>query len=1336
MAKEVVRNWIARVLAVGCAAQMIGVATLAQGAERQTLRGHVPAAVARLQALANLPGNTNLHLAIGLPLRNPAGLASFLQQLYDPASPNYHRYLTPEQFAAAYGPSDADYAAVRAFAEANGLTVTRAHPNRVLLDVSGLATNIEKAFGVVLRVYQHPTENRRFFAPDREPSVPAGLRILDISGLSDYGRPKPKIRFGKPTPVFNAGTGPFGNYMGYDFRNAYLPGYTLIGSGQAVGLLQFDGYLASDIQLYEAQAGLPDVPLENVLLDGFDGAPTGTGGEVEVSLDIEMSISMAPGLSKVIVYMAGPFGLQNDILNRMATDNAAKQLSCSWGWIGGPDATTEQIFLQMAAQGQSFFDASGDSDAFLPGQVDDPSYPGSPSSSPNITQVGGTTLTTGANGSWSSEQVWNWGLSDPLYYDGVGSSGGISSYYTIPSWQQGISMTANGGSTTFRNIPDVALTADNVFVIADNGTEYPGTGGTSCAAPLWAGFTALVNEVAAANNRPPVGFLNPALYTIGKGAGYNSDFHDIKTGNNTWSQSTNLFKAVTGYDLCTGWGTPNGINLITALGGPLPRSGFLTLSVSPASGSALISGSTQPIFATVNDVYSVTNATVTAVVTGATNLNLTLHDDGQAPDSKANDGIYSTQLQVPGTSGSLVVTLVANATNEVGATNVVYYDIVTPPPNDYFTNATKVPVSGAVYSANNRTATIETGEPHHDGDATAAGSLWWLWSSGTATNVLVDLSGSRVDNVVAVYTGSTLALLQSVAATNSSLGQHRPAYLTFNAQANTPYHIAVASANSSSLGSLRVRILPGGQIDTNLPAVVVTSPLSGVTVSRNSIVLAGTAVDPAPNSSGVNAVLVTPSAGVSYAASGTTNWTAPASLKAGLNTFVVKAVDEAGNYSPPVTVQVNYFVQNPANDFFAAAQVLTGTNGNLTATNANATKEVGEPNHAGNAGGKSVWWFWQAPADGVLTLSTAGSGFDTLLGLYVGDHVTNLTAVAGNDDAYPGAPGGYSQIIQGVRAGQTYHIAVDGFDGASGKVSLTYSFAPAVLYRLTVNNTAGGTVGVTVSNTVVPATTDVPANATAVLAATPLAFYQFDMWDGAAVSLNNPLTIMVTGDESLTAHFSPVAFTDGFESGDLTHIPWTTAGNKPWFVQTNVVAAGQFAARSGVITNNQSSSLVLTGSFRDGTGSFDYRVSSEANFDVLSFYVDGLLQQEWSGDTGWANYAFPLTAGTHTLQWSYVKDPTLSSLLDAAFIDDVNLPLVVATNSASLARLQLQRQTDGAFYATLQGQPNQQYVVQTSTNMVNWQNMSTNVATGGFLRIALPAGGAYQQMFYRAVAMP
>src|SRR5262249_6098000 len=161
--------------------------------------------------------------------------------------------------------------------------------------------------------------------------------------------------------------------------------------------------------------------------------------------------------------------------------------------------------------------------------------------------------TSGPGGVWVTETVWNSGNRFGPLFDGVGSAGGISSFYSIPSWQQGINMSTNRGSTTFRNIPDVAMNGDDTYVIA-NGMGMQGVTGTSVAAPLWAGFMALVNEQAASLNLPSAGFINPAIYAIGLGPTYSTTFHDITTGDNTWSASPTLFTAVPGYDLCAGLG--------------------------------------------------------------------------------------------------------------------------------------------------------------------------------------------------------------------------------------------------------------------------------------------------------------------------------------------------------------------------------------------------------------------------------------------------------------------------------------------------------------------------------------------------------------------------------------------------------------------------------------------------------------------------------------------------------------------------------------------------------------------------------------------------------------
>ena len=366
--------------------------TRAQAAERQVLHGHVPAVVARLLPVGSLPGTNRLNLAIGLPLRNPEGLSNLLRQIYDPASPNYHHYLTPQEFTERFGSTKKDYQTVIAFAKAHGLRVTATHPDRVLLDVNGSVADIEKALHVTMRVYQHPTEKRRFHAPDTEPSLDLTTPILGISGLDDYSLPRPRLQ---ATPLANgskalpnAGSGPGSTYMGKDFRAAYVPDTTRDGSGQEVGLLQFDGYTASDITYYESQAGLPSITLSNVLIDGASGLPSGSGGEVEVSLDIEMAISMATNLSKVVVYMAPNPSPWEDLLSRMADDTNSlgqpnvRQLSCSWYAPGaGAKPTCDVYFQKMAAQGQSFFSASGDYDAYT-GLID---FPGD---RPDITQVG------------------------------------------------------------------------------------------------------------------------------------------------------------------------------------------------------------------------------------------------------------------------------------------------------------------------------------------------------------------------------------------------------------------------------------------------------------------------------------------------------------------------------------------------------------------------------------------------------------------------------------------------------------------------------------------------------------------------------------------------------------------------------------------------------------------------------------------------------------------------------------------------------------------------------------------------------------------------------------
>ena len=540
----------------------------AQTPARTVLQGHQPAVVPSLTPLGRLDGSTRLKLSLHLPLHHRDELTALVDQIYDPASPSYHHYLAPDKFDAQFGPTAAEYQALIDFATRQGFTVTARHANRLLLEVSAPVTNIEHAFQVTMRIYRHPTEPRSFFAPDAEPSAEAGIPVAYIGGLDNFSRAHPQnlrrtpLKAAKRATPQNIGSGPNGNLAGFDYRAAYVPGSALTGGGQTVGLVEFDGYYPGDITGYENQTGVPNVPVQKVLLDGFDGIPT-TGADSangEVALDIELTVSMAPGLAGVVVFEDDPnTGLFNNVLQAMSENTNIKQFSCSWAFpsISQPQRISmDDYFLKFAAQGQSFFASSGDSGVYS-GAVD------APDDDPYVTLAGGTALaSTGPGGAWLSETAWN-AQAGP----GVNSSsGGISTSYSIPAWQKGVSMTANHGSTTWRNCPDVAMVADNIFIMADDG-QAETTGGTSASAPLWAGFTALVNQQAVSASLPTVGFINPALYHLGTNSGFRACFDDVTIGNNT-NTSTTKYLAVPGYDLCTGWGSPSGSSLINALTQP------------------------------------------------------------------------------------------------------------------------------------------------------------------------------------------------------------------------------------------------------------------------------------------------------------------------------------------------------------------------------------------------------------------------------------------------------------------------------------------------------------------------------------------------------------------------------------------------------------------------------------------------------------------------------------------------------------------------------------------------------------------------------------------------
>jgi len=693
------------------------------------MSGQMPEVVPSLKPLGRLDGPARLRLSINLPLHDQGALSNLIQQIYDPAHPLYHHYLTPDEFDARFGPSEADYQAVIAWATRSGFTITDRHHNRMILGVNASVTDIERALRVTMRTYAHPTERRTFFAPDAEPSLDMSLPILNIGGLDNFARPHPAnlrrapLKVSAKATALNIGSGPNGNLAGMDYRAAYAPGVSLTGTGQKVGLLEFDGYFPGDITTYESQVGVADVPLDVILLDEFDGEPGEADGEV--ALDIEMAISMAPGLSSMVLFEAGPEGVPTDVLDAMSTNADIKQLSCSWFF--GPITTgtrtkMEDYFMTFAVQGQSFFVASGDLGADTNGVAISP-----PGDDPNVTLVGGTVLATAGPGSaWMSETVWN-SQEGPGYDE---SSGGVSTSYPIPSWQTGVSMTANNGSKAKRNCPDVAMSADNMFIVADDG-QFETTGGTSCSSPLWAGFMALVNQQAVALGQPAVGFLNPALYHIGTNSAYTACFDDITIGNNTNTTSSIHWLAVPGYDLCTGWGSPSGGSLIIALTQP---DGF---QITPGRG-AVANGPAGGPFTILTQTFSLTN-------TGNAALNWSL-------------GATPVWLNVSGTNGTLAaggggssVSLSLNAAANLLPVGVYMAEL-------WFTN-----VSSGLTQL--RQFTVQVGQDLVlDGGFEAADFCYWILSGDSSiyTNNFTDFSYDPYGLDYPAYQGTNFAALGQV----------------------------------------------------------------------------------------------------------------------------------------------------------------------------------------------------------------------------------------------------------------------------------------------------------------------------------------------------------------------------------------------------------------------------------------------------------------------------------------------------------------------------------------------------------------------------------------------
>ncbi len=436
------------------------------------------------------------------------------------------------------------------------------------------------------------------------------------------------------------------------------------------------------------------------------------------------------------------------------------------------------------------------------------------------------------------------------------------------------------------------------------------------------------------------------------------------------------------------------------------------------------------------------------------------------------------------------VTLRAIAADNRGATATVDRRVrivaATAANNDAFAGATVLPPAGATVSTTSARATRETGEPAHAGNA-GGRSLWWRWTPAAAGTAVVATRGSSFDTLLGIYTSAPTGVLTTIAANDDDEDLYT-SYVRFATVAGATYFIAVDGFGGDS-GDVTLTVLHSSAASAN-DNFSARAPLSGsaATATGNNIVATRETGEPVHAAAGERSLWwtwIAPDSGtLNLSTAGSTFDTllgVYTGNAVGALTRIASDDDGAAEYtsslSTPVTRGVAYHIAvdgyggangrvrlvlgflaagaRPANDAFAARAVLGAAPQSVATTTAGATKETGEPNHAGSSGGASIWWSWTAPADGTMTLTTEGSNFDTVLAVYTGTTLNALSLVGADDDSGDNST---SRLAVSVRSGTTYQIVVDGFGRAAGSALLYLTFstgtAPVAANRTRLINVA------------------------------------------------------------------------------------------------------------------------------------------------------------------------------------------------------------------------------------------------------------------------------------------
>lgn len=459
------------------------------------------------------------------------------------------RHISRQEFNEKYAGDPSDFAALRTFAHNHGLSVDEnasSLPRRTMM-MRGTAQAMEAAFGIELHDYERDGHKFHGFKGSISMAATHADVVETVMGLDcrPIAKPHHRVRDKKKkhkadpsyTPVQIAGF--------YNFPTG------VDGSGQTIGIIELGGgYNSSDIQTYFSGLGLTPPNVVSVSVDGGVNAPTTPdSADGEVALDIEVAGAVAPGANIAVYFTTNTAQGFLDAITTASHDmgNAPTVISISWGgpesgWTSSQLTAIDNACQSAAAMGITITVAAGDdgSSDGVTGGGNNVDFPGS---SPHVLCCGGTRITVSGS-TIESEVVWNDGA------EGGATGGGVSAFFSLPTWQANANVPAPSGSEGGRGVPDVAgdaSPASGYDTLVDGTNQV--VGGTSAVAPLWAGLIVLINQ----QTGQPAGLVNPALYAAP------SAFNDITQGNN------GAFSAGPGWDACTGLGSPIGTAVAQAV---------------------------------------------------------------------------------------------------------------------------------------------------------------------------------------------------------------------------------------------------------------------------------------------------------------------------------------------------------------------------------------------------------------------------------------------------------------------------------------------------------------------------------------------------------------------------------------------------------------------------------------------------------------------------------------------------------------------------------------------------------------------------------------------------